>query len=552
MVARNPFHYDVDSREAIPMQTIEATELKARLKSGAELALVDVREETDFYTGHLLFAANLPLSRLEQLLDDLIPRRAAPIVVCDAGGGLAERAAQKLAWLGYSDVAILKGGNASWAGVGGQLFAGVNVPSKGFGEYIEHALGTPRITAEELQAKIECNEDMVILDSRPWEEFRLMSLPGGQDCPGAELAYRAREVAPDPKTLIVVNCAGRTRSIIGAQSLINAGVPNPVVALKDGTMGWQLAGYKVAEKNDRCAVPISERTLHAAQAAAIDVSNRAGVKLADAATLERFRAERASRTLCVLDVRTPEEFAQGHLPDAVHAFGGQLVQTTDKYIIVRGARIVLVDDTEVRARMTASWLRQMGWEDVYVLAGGIAGGRDLVTGPRKARMLGVDLVSPATLSPATLHADLAAGRAMVIDLADPRRFKSGHIAGAWYAVRSKLPDGLEKFDQSAVLAFTSSDGQLARLAAADVTATTGRTTVALAGGTAAWKAAGLPMESGGERKLHPRVESWSPYDPENRTREAMLDYLTWEVDLYDRVKLEEAVNFRTLAPKPVP
>jgi hypothetical protein len=31
-----------------------------------------------------------------------------------------------------------------------------------------------------------------------------------------------------------VNCAGRTRSIIGTQSLINAGVPNPVTALRNG------------------------------------------------------------------------------------------------------------------------------------------------------------------------------------------------------------------------------------------------------------------------------------------------------------------------------
>ena len=60
--------------------------------------------------------------------------------------------------------------------------------------------------------------------------------------PGAELVLRARELAPDPATRIIVNCAGRTRSIIGTQSLINAGIENPVSALRNGTIGWTLAG----------------------------------------------------------------------------------------------------------------------------------------------------------------------------------------------------------------------------------------------------------------------------------------------------------------------
>ena len=59
------------------------------------------------------------------------------------------------------------------------------------------------------------------------------------------------DLAPDPDTLVVVNCAGRTRSIIGCQSLRNAGIPNRVVALKDGTMGWDLAGFECERGSDR-------------------------------------------------------------------------------------------------------------------------------------------------------------------------------------------------------------------------------------------------------------------------------------------------------------
>ena len=71
--------------------------------------------------------------------------------------------------------------------------------------------------------------------------------------PGAELVLRVRDIAPSPDTTIVVNCAGRTRSIIGAQSLINAGIPNKVVALRNGTMGWHLAGF-TCDKGETDAV----------------------------------------------------------------------------------------------------------------------------------------------------------------------------------------------------------------------------------------------------------------------------------------------------------
>lgn len=527
------------------MKTITAKELKNRLRGSGEIALIDVREDVDFYRGHLLFAVNIPLSRLEQMVGDLVPRLGAPIVTCDAGGGLAERAAKRLAWLGYTDVAVLDGGNAGWEMAGGILFAGANVPSKAFGEFVEHEYETPRITADELKRKQDGAEDMVILDSRPFEEFQIMSIPGGQDCPGAELVYRAREAAPDPNTLIVVNCAGRTRSIIGAQSLINSGIPNRVVALKDGTMGWELAGHKVDRKATRRAPPASQEGIAAARNAAKAVADQAGVRLIGHEELARFRTERSSRTLYVLDVRTPDEYEAGHLADTIPAFGGQLVQATDRYVAVRGARLVLVDDTEVRALMTASWLRQMGWDDVFVLAGGI-GTLPLAAGRYQPTMLGLDRVAPAYVTPAAAKAMLDQGQAALIDLADPRRFKAEHIRGAWYAVRSKLPDGLDRFAKDHTLIITSSDGRIASLAAAEIQDQAERKTVVIEGGTAAWKKAGLPVESGEANLLHPREELWSPYDEAHRTRQSMLDYLSWEVDLYDRIKKDGDARFRLL------
>ncbi len=203
---------------------MKPAELRERLVSGAELALLDVREQGVHTKGHPFFASSLPLSRLELMVLDLVPRSSAPLVLLDGGGeGLAERAQGKLAQLGYTDIHILEGGCAAWQATGGELFSGVNVPSKAFGEFVEHRFETPRIPPAELKRLKDSGRKLVILDSRPWEEYHRMSIPGGIDAPGAELVYRVHDLA-DPETLVVVNCAGRTRSIIGCQSLRNAGL----------------------------------------------------------------------------------------------------------------------------------------------------------------------------------------------------------------------------------------------------------------------------------------------------------------------------------------
>ena len=342
-------------------KTVSAAELSARIGSGGELALIDAREEGDFGRRHILLCANIPLSHLELRAPDAIPRKSAPVVFCDNGGGEAARAAERLAGFGYTDLAVLDGGMDAWAAEGLELFSGLNVPSKAFGEFVEHAYGTPSVSAEELKAMMDAGEDLVVLDSRPMDEFRAMNIPTGIDMPGAELVLRVQEAAPDPATTVVVNCAGRTRSIIGAQSLIDAGVPNRVAALRNGTMGWHLAGYELERGLERPPPEPSADGLRTAQARAAAAAARFGVERIDAATLDKWRAEASERTLYILDVRTAEEFAAGHIADSRHAPGGQLVQATDGYVAVQGARVVLVDDLGVRASMTAGWLVQLGW-----------------------------------------------------------------------------------------------------------------------------------------------------------------------------------------------
>ena len=516
--------------------TIAPAALKEMLVDGEELALLDVREEGVYSQAHLLFACSVPLSQLELLIADLVPRRSARTVLCDAGDGLAQRAAEKLASFGYTDVAVLQGGIEGWRESGGELFSGVYVPSKAFGEFVEVTYHTPNITADELKAKLDAGEDMVVLDSRPFTEYHRMSIPAGVDVPGAELAYRVHDIAPSPETLVVVNCAGRTRSIIGAQSLINAGIPNRVMALRNGTMGWELAGHEPESGMERRAPEISGDGLAKAKAAADRVARRFGVKTIDAATLESWRGEIGERSLYLFDVRNPEEYDAGHMPGSISTPGGQLVQATDKYAATRNARVVLIDDTGVRATMTASWLIQMGWRDAVVLEGGLASG-GLVAGPHTARPSGD--ADARSVTPETLENWLAAGEATVVDLGRSLDYRAGHIPGAWFAVRSRLAAALDRVPGSANLVFTSDDGRLARLAAAETDG------VYLDGGTAAWTAGGRALADGEENMADVADDMWlRPYDRAGGVEEAMNEYLAWEIDLVDQIERDGTARFR--------
>ena len=547
--------------------TVTPAELKAMLHDGSELALLDVRENGRFGDRHLLYACSLPFSRLELRLAALVPRRSARVVLCDEADGLAERAAQRLAGFGYSGVHVLAGGIQGWHAAGYELFSGVNVPSKAFGEAVEHQCHTPSISATELKALVDRGEKLVILDSRPLDEFRAMSIPGGVNCPGAELVYRVGGLAPGPDTLVVVNCAGRTRSIIGAQSLINAGIPNPVVALRNGTMGWHLAGLALDRGAARTAPAPSPKALSEAQARAAQVARRYGVKTADAQTVAAWRRE-PHRTLYVLDVRSPEEYAAGHLPGAACAPGGQLVQATDTTVATRGARIVLVDDTNVRAIMTASWLVQMGWDSVWVLKDAMQDA-PLETGQPAASVLGGKIPGAAELEPEALSAALAKGSAkagtqggthggthggtVTVDLATSLEYKAGHIPGAWFCVRSRFGKSLARIPQAAApstaVVLTSPDGLLARVAASDAAQALGRPVQVLRGGTRAWQARGLPLTSGAEHLADTPDDVWlRPYDREQGQEAAMKDYLCWEVDLVGQVERDGDTRFKIVAP----
>jgi rhodanese-related sulfurtransferase len=524
---------------------VDADTLKTWQSDGRELALLDVREFGQYGERHLFFAVSVPYSVFELKLPVLVPNPGVRLVLYDEDDGVAERAAERAKAMGYTDVHILRGGAAAWEAAGYTLFAGVNVPSKAFGELIEVERRTPHVTADELKAMIDAGEKMVIVDGRTFAEFQRVSIPGGRSCPNGELALRIDAIAPDPDTRIVVNCAGRTRSIIGAQTLIDLAVPNPVVALENGTQGWSLAGLELRHGAlDRHPPTAAPDDIAKRRARVRALAEARGSRFVETSELADWLKD-TTRTTYLIDIRGDEEFAATGLSQMTHAPGGQLVQATDHWIGVRGARIVVADSELVRAPVIAAWLRQLGHE-AYVLAGGVETAR------------GLDLRSPAgaaappplpTMTPAELKTRLDADTVQVVDLRASLAYREAHIGGSVWSIRPRLA----ALDRSLPVVLVADEPDIAQLAAIDLAAGGIEDIRRLEGGVDAWRQAGLPLVATPDQPAdadridflfftHRRLSG----DPEHSRQ-----YLAWEIALVDQLDEDERAAFAiVLAPAP--
>ena len=514
------------------------------LRTQKENALLDVREQGEFSRSHTLLASCAPLSRLECLVPDLVPCKKAEVYLMDGGQGddRAEKAGRKLIALGYEHVTVMTGGMAGWLEAGLVEVEGVGALSKGFGEYIEKECETPRLEPQDVHALLSSDAPSIVIDVRPQEEYSRMNIPGSINLPGCEVTYRFADAVPDPGTTVIINCAGRTRSIIGTQTLINAGIPNKVYALKGGTMNWQLAGFSLEYGSLRRTAPPSPAAYDTARMRAKAVAERYGVRFIDADTLRLWQSEAGEKTLYMFDVRLPDEYASGHLPGSRNAQGGQLVQATDEYAAVRSGRFVLIDDTEVRAIMTAHWLGQMGLPEVYVLKGGLGG-----SGLGKAGLIRTTPNAEprrdcASLSPLELA---ARSDAAVIDTGTSTLHKQRHIPGAFWCVRSRLASASDRIKEASLIVFTSETEYEAALSAEDARQLWPNKEIAiLKGGTPQWIDAGLPTEEGIDA-LCPVDDVWyRPYTDVNASPEAMRGYFDWEFGLVERIERDGCAKFR--------
>ncbi|MBY8944812.1 cystathionine beta-lyase [Pseudomonas sp. SH10-3B] len=509
-------------------QTITPRQLQQWLFDGQEIAVFDVREHGQYGEAHLFHGVNLPYSRLELEVRRLAPNPQVRLVIYDQDGGtVAALVAARLQVLGYRRVHVLEGGADGWQAAGLQLFAGVHVPSKAFGELVEEASHTPHVTARQLADWQASGAPLVVLDGRPFDEYRKMTIPGSICCPNGELGYRVHDLVADDSTPIVVNCAGRTRSIIGAQTLINLGLKNPIYALENGTQGWYLEDFQLEHGSTRRYADQVSTDLARQRLAARQLAERAGVVTVSADQVRQW-ADDAQRSLFLCDVRTAEEFAAGSLQGAQHTPGGQLIQSTDLYIGVRQARIVLVDSDGVRAPIVASWLRQLGHE-AYVLSGGIDSGLALPVLPTVAYEP-LPLISAQDLA-------LELNDVNLIDLRPSMAYRKGHIAGSRWSIRARL-----KTDHRP-LVLVADDPALAAFAAEGLSARL------LDGGFVAWVSAGLPVNE--DPHTPPDAECidflFFTHDRHSGNKDAARQYLAWEIGLLAQMSEAEIASLKPLA-----
>ena len=525
--------------------TVSPADLHTEIRDPDEIAVVDVREGNRYETGHVSVAVQLPLSEIELRVGQLLPRKGVRLVVTDDGGGsIGERAVHRLAELGYSNVRLLEGGVANWRDAGFELVTGLNSISKALGEFVERRYHTPKITVEELHGKIASGEDILILDTRPLDEFHHISIPGALAAPGAELLYRAFDAVRSPDQPVVINCAGRTRAIIGAQALRNAGFPNPVVSLENGTAAWLLAGYEPGRHATEIAPVPTPEGLVRAKRAAEEVATRFQVQRIDAGQLERFRAERHERSLYLFDIRTADEFLAGHVPASRSAPGGQLIQATDTFVGTREGRLVLIDDEDaVRATITASWLIQLGLEHVYVYAAHPSEFSEAGAAAKPALGAASDITG---VSPRQAQLLLSTEQGIVLDLDPaPPYFRERHyIPGSYVARRSTLESSLDRVPGTGPIVLTSIDGDLARLAAADLRTRTSREVLPLEGGTNAWIAAGLEHRTGLDQPALNSAEALALAPTLDERRVSLDAYVKWGDVITEQLDRDGLVRFR--------
>jgi rhodanese-related sulfurtransferase len=514
---------------------ISCAELGRLMESKERFAVFDVRERGEYNQCQIPNATSLPRSQIEFRIAQLVPDPKVRLIVHDEGGARAPLARSTLVRLGYQDVAILGGGLSAWQSQGRPTVSGVNVPSKAFGERVHHERNVPDLAPEELKALQDRSTNMIILDVRTPEEYGRFCIPGGINVPGGDLILWAEELKRRKPTNVIVNCAGRTRSIIGAATLRRLGLTN-VRALRNGTMGWLLAGFELESKPGRTPPPAPAPDTEAVAAVARRIAEEESVPWISA--LELFRLLQTKSIDYMIDVRSEGEFAAGHVPESINVPGGQAVQRADDFVAVRNAQIVFVSSECARAVMAAYWYRQMGFADVAVLQGGLrawsgTGGRiDRGLTCKEPLLLEAARQAVSLVDPAGVERRRRDTSVLLLDVGTSLDFETSHIPGAKWISRGWLEIKLMELypDRNQPIVITCRDGRQSILAALTLGELAYSNVVVLGGGVWAWSAAGLPTEQGVHGCLvEPNDVVLSPSI--RGTKEDMQRYLDWELTL---------------------
>ncbi len=523
---------------------IAVGEARRRLHDGSEIALLDVREAGQFGEAHPLFATPCPFSRLEILAPRLVPRLTVPVLLLDAGDGVAEQAALRLAELGYTEISVIAGGMPAWAAAGFPVYKGVNVPSKTLGELAEQIWHPSMLPPEQLAAWKADGRDFRFFDARPADEYGKMRVPGAVCLPNGELAHRLPAVV-EPDETIVITCAGRTRGIIGAIGARLAGHQGPVLALENGTQGWALAGEALERGITAAAFPtLSSAEAERTRAAAQSLMSRFRIDTIDNDEIDGVLSDHATTTY-LLDVRSVAEADIDPIPGAAHAPSGQLVQATDQWVAVRHARLILLDDLGLRAGLAAFWLRQLGYRPSVA-----------IIDERMRRRAAInDAASPdqpftlPSIAPEDALRLCAADSAIFIDLRGSLAYRDSHVDGAIWLVRPKAGSVTGTIGARAAL-LIADDRLVAELAAKELRQAGLEEVQLVKGGHRALVEAGARTVSTPDTPSDAEAidHLFFVHDRHDGNLESSRRYLAWETGLIAQLDDVERMEFRLERP----
>jgi len=524
-------------------ERIRCEGLKLLMESDEAFAIFDIRERGEYNEGQIYKASSLPRSQIEFRIADLVPIRNFPVIVYDEGGERANFAAATMEQIGYQRVYVLEGGLPAWATAGFPMVVGVNVPSKEFGEKVHIEKKVPEISPEELSARLASRAKIVVFDVRTSEEHQRFCIPGAYSVPGGELILWAEELRQKPDTTYLMHCAGRTRSVIGTQTLRRLGLSN-VYALRNGTMGWILADLELERNPGREPPSPSPSSRAAGEMLALRIAVEEGIPMISVSKLLDLRRTEERQVIYLVDVRSPTEYAKGHIPGSMGIPGGQAVQRSDDFIAVRNAKIVFVSDGQARAVIAAYWFRQMGFENVAVLQGGVQGwiknGDGLSTAMAAAENVLLDgtRATARYIRPPELVSLLATSKSLVLHVGSSQDFEKGHVPKSLWVSRGWLEIKIGDLctDKWRPIVITCPDSRHSILAARTLARLGFSEVTVLDGGVNTWSKEGYPTERGLEGRC--AVEPKDVVVPASASgnKEAMVRYLEWEISLGDKFK----------------
>ncbi|MFI9601447.1 rhodanese-like domain-containing protein [Streptomyces sp. NPDC052043] len=542
------------AHKATGQADLSVPDLVGLLASKEPHAVLDVRERGEYILGHIAGSTNLPRGQLELRLPTIIRKRDVPIVFYCDDGHRSSLARSTAADLGYTDVRTLAGGLATWKAEGQEVAYGVNVIGKDYGERLAVQRRIPQITPDQLE-ELRQDRNVLLLDVRDPAEYEAEGhIAGAHNVPGGELTTTvlSQLLGDAPPETVVVNCAGRTRSIVGTDLLISFELGN-VQALENGTMAWLMSGRELEQGPD-------PRPLPAPTAAARERAASLASRAADAEGLGHIDVEPLlSRIdegdlLYVLDVRTRPEFEKERIAGAVSCPAGQLTNYLDDTVPVRQALVVCYSDDDTRSKFAVRTLRGIGYPHAVWLRGGLNEWRRagaLTTHGRNAERAGdaesrasagdrVGLISVEEM----FSPDSAVRPRRIVDVRRSCDYITGHIPHAVWVPRGDLERRVGRhvvaMDDVVVV---SDDQEHAVLAASTLRAIGYSRVRVLEGGVTAWATGGHPLAEGSDgadiNLLQAREEAdLVGHGPEElrRTHADMVRYLHWEERLGDKYR----------------